>query len=69
MTRAPYVLSKAAPGGPDREMYFYTMYLYDTAFTFLKMGYASAMAFIYFGLMTILLGIVYLFLMQRAKRI
>ena len=31
-------------------------------------GYASAMAFIYFGLMTILLAIVYLFLMQRAKR-
>lgn len=31
-------------------------------------GYASAMAFIYFGLMTILLAIVYFFLMQRAKR-
>lgn len=31
-------------------------------------GYASAMAFIYFGLMIVLLGVVYLFLMQRAKR-
>ncbi len=32
-------------------------------------GYASAMAFIYFGVMIVLLGVVYLFLMQRAKRI
>lgn len=31
-------------------------------------GYASAMAFIYFGVMVILLTIVYLFLMQWAKR-
>ena len=31
-------------------------------------GYASAMAFIYFGVMIVLLAIVYLFLMQRAKR-
>lgn len=31
-------------------------------------GYASAMAFIYFGIMLILLGIVYFFLMQWAKR-
>jgi oligogalacturonide transport system permease protein len=31
-------------------------------------GYASAMAFVYFGLMTILLAVVYQFLMQRAKR-
>lgn len=31
-------------------------------------GYASAMAFIYFGLMIVLLAVVYLFLMQRAKR-
>lgn len=31
-------------------------------------GYASAMAFIYFGVMIILLGIIYIFLMQWAKR-
>lgn len=30
-------------------------------------GYASAMAFIYFGVMIVLLAVVYLFLMQRAK--
>ncbi|PWH12648.1 MAG: sugar ABC transporter permease [Anaerolineae bacterium] len=31
-------------------------------------GYASAMAFLYFAVMTVLLGIVYLFLAQQAKR-
>lgn len=31
-------------------------------------GYASAMAFIYFGVMIILLAAVYFFLMQWAKR-
>lgn len=33
-------------GGPARATYFFTMYLYDNAFTYLKMGYASAMAWI-----------------------
>lgn len=33
-------------GGPDQATYFYTMYLYDNAFTYLKMGYASAMAWV-----------------------
>ena len=33
-------------GGPARSTYFFTMYLYDNAFTYLKMGYASAMAWI-----------------------
>ncbi|MBK9121616.1 MAG: sugar ABC transporter permease [Chloroflexi bacterium] len=32
------------------------------------LGYASAMAFIYFAVMIVLLAVVYLFLMQRAKR-
>jgi multiple sugar transport system permease protein len=39
----PYIMTA---GGPARATYFYTMYLYDSAFTFLKMGYASAMAWI-----------------------
>ena len=40
----PYIMT---PGGnPARATYFYTMYLYDNAFTYLKMGYASAMAWI-----------------------
>lgn len=33
-------------GGPARATQFYTMYLYDNAFSYLKMGYASAMAWI-----------------------
>jgi multiple sugar transport system permease protein len=37
----PYIMTQ---GGPARSTYFYTMYLYDNAFTFLRMGYASAMA-------------------------
>jgi multiple sugar transport system permease protein len=39
----PYIMTK---GGPDRRTTFYTMYLYDNAFTYLKMGYASAMAWV-----------------------
>ena len=39
----PYIMTG---GGPSRSTYFYTMYLYDNAFTFLKMGYASAMSWI-----------------------
>ncbi|MDQ2731434.1 MAG: sugar ABC transporter permease [Armatimonadota bacterium] len=42
----PYVMF---PGGsPARSTYFYTMYLYDNAFRFLKMGYACAMGWIMF---------------------
>lgn len=37
-------------GGPDRSGYMYTWYLYDTAFRFLNMGYACAMAWILFVL-------------------
>ena len=33
-------------GGPNRATKFYTMYLYEKAFTTLDMGYASAMAWI-----------------------
>jgi multiple sugar transport system permease protein len=39
----PYIMTG---GGPARSTYFYTMYLYDNAFSYLKMGYASAMAWI-----------------------
>jgi multiple sugar transport system permease protein len=33
-------------GGPARSTYFYTMYLYDNAFSYLKMGYANALAWV-----------------------
>lgn len=39
----PYIMTQ---GGPARSTYFYTMYLYDNAFSYLKMGYANAMAWI-----------------------
>ena len=39
----PYIMTQ---GGPARSTYFYTMYLYDNAFNYLKMGYANAMAWI-----------------------
>ncbi len=39
----PYIMTQ---GNPARATYFFTMYLYDNAFRYLKMGYASAMAWI-----------------------
>jgi multiple sugar transport system permease protein len=39
----PFIMTQ---GGPARSTYFYTMYLYDNAFVYLKMGYASAMAWV-----------------------
>lgn len=42
----PYVMF---PGGsPARSTYFYTMYLFDNAFIYQKMGYACAMGWILF---------------------
>ncbi|MBL8877565.1 MAG: sugar ABC transporter permease [Phycisphaerales bacterium] len=41
----PFVLLKMT-AGPERSAYFYTSYLYDNAFRYLKMGYASAMAWV-----------------------
>jgi multiple sugar transport system permease protein len=42
----PYVMSE--DGSPSRSIYFYSMYLFDNAFKYHKMGYASAMAWIMF---------------------
>lgn len=54
----PYVMWRTRPG-PDRASYFYTMYLYDNAFRYLKMGYASAMAWIQLLLILALTGLVF----------
>lgn len=43
----PYVMTG---GGPARSTMFYTMYLYDNAFKYLRMGYACAMAWVLFML-------------------
>ena len=42
----PYVMF--GDGAPAHSNYFYTMYLYDNAFVYLKMGYACAMGWIMF---------------------
>jgi multiple sugar transport system permease protein len=50
----PYIMTG---GGPARATYFFTMYLYDNAFTYLKMGYASAMAWIQLLMVLLLTGL------------
>lgn len=48
----PYVISPA--GSPARSIYFYSMYLFDNAFIYHKMGYACAMGWIMFVLILLL---------------
>jgi multiple sugar transport system permease protein len=50
----PFVMTE---GGPNNATMFYSLYLYQNAFQFFKMGYASAMAWI---LLLIALGIILL---------
>jgi len=40
--------NRQAYGGPENSLLFYAIYLFQTAFSFLKMGYASAMAWLLF---------------------
>jgi multiple sugar transport system permease protein len=60
----PYVLMRGEQG-PERSTYFYTMYLYDNAFRYLRMGYASAMAWIQLLIILVLTGVVF-FVSRRA---
>lgn len=60
----PYVLLKGTPG-PDRSAYFYTTYLFESAFRYLKMGYASAMGWIQFVIILGLTGL--LFALSRRR--
>ena len=46
-------------GAPERSLYFYTMYLYDSAFHYLKMGDASAMAWVQLLAVLALTGIAF----------
>ena len=49
-----------APGGrPARSAYFYTMYLYDKAFNYMDMGYASAMAWVLLLIILALTGLAF----------
>jgi multiple sugar transport system permease protein len=55
------------PGGtPARSTYFYTMYLYDNAFVYLKMGYACAMGWIMF---LIIMALTFFALKLSEKRV
>ncbi len=46
-------------GGPAKATYFYTMYLYDNAFSYLRMGYASAMAWIQLLIVLVLTAVAF----------
>jgi multiple sugar transport system permease protein len=52
----PYIMTG---GGPYHATYFYTMYLYDKAYVFLQMGYASAMAWIQLFIVLILTALAF----------
>jgi multiple sugar transport system permease protein len=57
----PFVMTE---GGPDNATLFFSLYLYQNAFQFFKMGYASAMAWV---LLLIALGVIFL-LFKGMKR-
>lgn len=55
----PYIIAKATPGGDPRAMYFVTMYMYDNAFIYGKMGYASAQAWVQLLIVLSLTGVMF----------
>ncbi|MNG22956.1 hypothetical protein D3C84_1075050 [compost metagenome] len=48
---AGFVITK---GGPAKATYFYVYYLYEEAFKFFRMGYASLLAWVLFTIILIL---------------
>jgi multiple sugar transport system permease protein len=50
---------EGAAGGPANSAMFYSMYLYQNAFQQLKMGYASAMAWVLFVIVLIVTGLLF----------
>ncbi|MGH2459687.1 MAG: carbohydrate ABC transporter permease [Chloroflexota bacterium] len=53
----------ATQGGPSYATYFYALHIYNTAFTYTEMGYASALAWIFF-----LILIVFTYIQFRASK-
>jgi multiple sugar transport system permease protein len=51
-----YVLTD---GGPVHSTYVYNLNLYDKAFSWLQMGYASAMAWVLFAIILVLTGLIF----------
>lgn len=47
----------ATGGGPDYSTMFYVLYLYNNAFPYLQMGYASALAWLFMALVLVLVVI------------
>jgi multiple sugar transport system permease protein len=56
----PYVIFQKDKGGPGQSGYFYTMCLYDNAFVYQRMGYASAMAWVQMLIVLALTGLMFL---------
>ncbi|MFO0838471.1 MAG: sugar ABC transporter permease [Phycisphaerae bacterium] len=54
----PYILWRTQKG-PDGATYFYAMYIYDAAFRDLRMGYASAMAWVQLLIILLMTGLVF----------
>lgn len=50
----PVFVITGGQGGPAKSTYVYNMNLYDKAFKWLEMGYASAMAWVLFGIIIVL---------------
>ncbi|MEV6158866.1 sugar ABC transporter permease [Nonomuraea sp. NPDC052129] len=46
-------------GGPSDSLLFYVLYLYQNAFSFFQMGYASALAWILFAMIMVLTALVF----------
>lgn len=59
--------SVAMPGGPRNSMLFYSLYLYQQGFSYLKMGYASAMALVLFVIVMIVSFFALRFMEQRVN--
>ncbi|HEX5416992.1 MAG TPA: sugar ABC transporter permease [Chloroflexota bacterium] len=53
----------ATGGGPSYATYFYALHIYNTAFSYTEMGYASALAWIFFIIL-----IVFTFIQFRASK-
>ena len=51
-----YVITQ---GGPVKSTYVYNLNLYDKAFSWLQMGYASAMAWVLFAMIIVLTGLIF----------
>ncbi|MDA8291957.1 MAG: sugar ABC transporter permease [Actinomycetota bacterium] len=58
------VIESSDIGGPGNSTWFFVQYLYEQAFSFLKMGYASALGFVLF----LLTGIVTVVLFRSSRR-